>query len=368
MRNALLLVTFALIFGVFSALIGQTARVGAMGAPTDNTTVPNVPTSDQSQDEIKPPVEYVLLGPTSQSENTPPNFIAGFIAASEQEEFTVTANENWYLDVDINTPGWIYIYEYFPAGQDFQGQWIAYKWQLLQSGLWRLGPFTPRNNEPEGQHIYRIWFYSDGQWAAGDPDTPQNNLVYWTYSKGKLAEPAVEPLPPPSPIAPVEEAEFPSKVYEFITQPVVLVLGTTLLVAIVGLSLLMIYVRRRRSQYTASSPGEAEPEALSAALPSVAARAKIVLPNGIDIQLAGNRRVIGRGNLARALSLDDLGLISRRHFEVKLDDEQFYVEDLGSANGTHLNGKDISGQGPVRLDDDDVIEPAGAVHLKFHLL
>jgi hypothetical protein len=368
MRNTLLFLTFALIFGALAALSVQTAHVGAMGAPTDNTTIPNVPAGDQSQDEIKPPVEYVLLGPTSQSENTPPNFIAGFVAALEQEEFRVTADENWYLDVDINTPGWIYIYEYFPVGGDFQGQWIAYKWQLLESGLWRLGPFTPTNNEPEGQHIYRIWFYSDGQWAAGDPDTPQNNLVYWTYSKGKLAEPAAEPVPPPSPIAPAEETSFPAKVYKFITQPVVLVLGACLLVVIVGLSLLTIYVRRRRSQDRVSSPGEAEPEELSAALPSVTAMAKIVLPNGIDIHLAGKGRVIGRGDLARALNLDDLGLISRRHFEVKLDDEQFYIEDLGSANGTHLNGKDISGQGPVSLDDDDIIEPAGAVHLKFHLL
>ena len=367
MRNALLLLTFALIFGVLSALMGQTAQVGALGAPTDNTTIPNVPAGDQSQDEIKPPVEYVLLGPTSQSKNTPPNFIAGFAAASEQEEFTVTANENWYLDVDINTPGWIYIYEYFPVGGDFQGQWIAYKWQLLESGLWRLGPFTPTNNEPEGQHIYRIWFYSDGQWATGDPDTPQNNLVYWTYSKGKLAEPAAEPVPPPSPIAPAEETSFPAKVYKFITQPVVLVLGASLVV-IVGLSLLMIYVVRRRSQYRVSLRNEAEPEELSAALSPVITRAKIMLPNGIDIHLAGKGRVIGRGDLARALSLDALGLISRRHFEVKLDGEQFYVEDLGSANGTNLNDKDISGQGPVSLDDDDIIEPAGAIHLKFHLL
>jgi hypothetical protein len=360
MRKALLLLTFTLIFGVFSALSVQTAYVGALGAPTDNTTIPNVPAGDQSQVEIKPPVEYVLVGPTSQSENTTPNFIAGFVAASGQEEFTVTADENWYLDVDINMPGWIDIYEYFPAGGDFQGQWLAYKWQLLESGLWRLGPFTATNSEPEGQHIYRIGFYSDGQWAAGNPDTPQNNLVYWTYSKGKPAE----PVPPPSPIAPAKEASFPATVFGIITRPV---LGACLLVVILGLALLPIYIRRRRSQDSVSSPGKAETEELIAALPS-AARAKIALPNGIDIQLSGKSRVIGRGDLARALCLDDLGLISRRHFEVKLDDEQFYIEDLGSSNGTHLNGKDISGQGPVSLDDGDIIEPAGAVHLKFHLL
>jgi hypothetical protein len=353
MRKALLLLIFTLIFGVFSALSLQTASVGALGAPTDNTTVPNVPAGDQSQAEIKPPVEYVLVGPTSQSENTTPNFIAGFVAAPGQEEFNVTADENWYLDVDVNMPGWLYIYEYFPPDGDFQGQWLAYKWQLLESGLWRLGPFTPTNNEPEGQHIYRLRFYSDGQWAAGDPDNPQSNLVYWTYSKGKPAEPAAGPVPPPSP-------------YEFITRSMVLVLGASLVV-IVGLALLMIYVVRRRGQHSVPSPGEAEPEELIAALPS-AARAKIALPNGIDIQLTGKGRVIGRADLARALSLDDLGLISRRHFEVKSDGEQFYIEDLGSSNGTHLNGKDISGQGPVSLDDGDIIEPAGAVHLKFHLL
>jgi hypothetical protein len=365
MRNTLLFLTFALIFGALAVLFGQTAHVGAMGAPTDNTTIPNVPAGDQSQAEIKPPVEYVLLGPTSQSENTTPNFIAGFIAASEQEKFTVTANENWYLDLDIDTPGWIYIYEYFPAGQDSQGQWIAYKWQLLQSGLWRLGPFTPPNNAPEGQHIYRIWFYSDGQWAAGDPDNPQANLVYWTYSKGEPAE----QISPPSPTAPVKEVNFFDKAYEFITQPLVLALGISLLVILVGAGLYLsrIYTRRGRNQSTVSSPDEVEPEELSAALPSVTARAKIVLPNGTEIQLDGNR-VIGRGDLARALSLDDLVLISRRHFEVKSDDEQFYVEDLGSANSTHLNGEDISGKGPVSLNNDDIIEPAGAISLKFHLL
>jgi len=247
MRKALPLLILALIFGVFSALSLQTAYVGALGAPTDNTTVPNVPAGDQSQVEIKPPVEYVLLGPTSQSDNTTPNFIAGFVAAQGQKESTVTADENWYLDLDINMPGWIYIYEYFPPAGDVQGQWIAYKWQLMESGLWRLGPFTPMNNEPEGQHIYRIWFYSDGQWAAEN----QNNLVYWTYLKGNPAE----PVPPTSPVAPAKEAGFPAILLGILTRPVV---GASLLVVILALALLPVYLRRRRSQYAASSPGEIE--------------------------------------------------------------------------------------------------------------
>jgi hypothetical protein len=370
MRGTLLLPAIAFVFIALAMLVGQAAGAGAIGAPTDNSTLLNVPTSDQSQDEIKPPVNYALEAPTSQFKSTPPSFIPSFIGASEEGKFKITANENWYLDVDINTPGWLYIYEYFPEGGDFQGRWIAYKWQLLQSGLWRLGPFTPGNNEPEGQHIYRIWFYSDGQWAAEDPNLPRNNLVYWTYSKGQPSEQPAEqissqPLPAPS-----KEDNFSDNAHEFVTQPVVLVLGPLLMVVIIVLGLYMYrrYARWGRSQDAIPLPAEVESERLPAELSSTAVGAKIALPNGVEIQLAGNSRVIGRGDLARALGIDELGLISRRHFEVKYEEEQFYIEDLGSANGTRLNGEDISGKGPVSLYNDDVIEPAGVIRLKFYLI
>ena len=366
MRNTLLFLILALIFSA-AMLPGQTAGVGAIGAPTDNMTMPNIPTTDEAGDEIKPPVNYVLLGPSSQPESLPPSFVADFIGKSEEGEFKITADENWYLDVDINTPGWLYICEYLPAGDVFQGEWIAYKWQLLESGIWRLGPFTPGDNEPEGQHIYKIWFYSDGQWAAENLDAPQNSLIYWTYSKGKPAEQPAAQIPTQPPPTPSKDATPGDKAHEFITRPVVLVLGSLLLIVIVagGLYIYWRYYRRRTGQ-AKESDIEAETEAPSAALPS-AASAKIALPNGIEIQLAGNSTVVGRGDLARALSLDDLGLISRRHFEIKSEDEQFYIKDMGSANGTILNGEDISGKGPVNLNDDDVIEPAGTIRLKFYI-
>lgn len=367
MRDKLLFLVIALLFCAFTALLSQTAGVGAMGAPTDNTTILNVPTADQTQDEIKPLVNCVLLGPTSQSKTTPPNVILGFIGASEQDKFKITANETWHLDIDINAPGWLYIYEYFPVGENFQGKWIAYKWQLLQSGIWKLGPFTPANNEPEGQHIYRVWFYGDGQWAGEDSNATQNNLVYWTYSKGKPAGWSAEQTPQQPPIAPVKEATFLDRLYSFITKPVVLVLGPLILVVILGLYMYRRYSRWGLSEDTVSLPDDAEPECPSAVLPSAVANAKISLPNGVEIQLAGNSRIIGRGDVARALGLDELGLISRRHFEVKSEKEQFHIEDLGSANGTRLNGADISGKGPVRLNDNDVIELAGAIRLKFYI-
>jgi hypothetical protein len=369
MRGTLLLLTFILIFGAAAMLPGYTVDVGAIGAPTDNVTMPAIPTADETKNELAPPVNHVLLGPSSQPEEPPPSFIPGFIGPSEKDKFKVTADENWYLDVDINMPGWLYIYEYFLAGEDLQGRWIAYKWQLPESGIWRLGPFTAGNSEPEGEHVYRIWFYGDDRWAAVDPDAPQNSLVYWTYSRGQPAEQPAAQIPPQPMPTPTKEAAPGEKANGFITQPMVLVLGSLLFILIVagGLYVYWRYARRGRNQ-DIETVNEVEAQEPSEASTPGTASARIALPNGLEIQLDGSSRIIGRGDLARALSLDELGLISRRHFEVKSEDEQFYIEDLGSANGTRLNGEDISGKGPVSLNDDDVIEPAGAIQLKFLLL
>lgn len=367
MRSKLLFLAIALIFGVFAMLPCRTTGVGAIGASTNNTTMPNFPISDQSQNEIKPQVKYTLLGPSLQSKTTSPGVILGFIGPNEQDKFKIAANETWYLGIDINTPGWLYIYEYFPAGNTLQGKWIAYKWQLLQSGLWKLGPFTPDKDEPEGQHTYRVWFYSDGQWAEEGSADSQNNLVYWTYSKNQPAGSAVQqaPLQPP---APVKEAKFLDQLQGFITQPVVLVPGILLLVVVLGFYIYRKYIRWGGGENTLALPADVETEGKADVLSSAIASAKILLPNGMEMQLAGNSRVIGRGDLARSLGLDELGLISRQHFEVKSENEQFYIEDLGSANGTRLNGTDIGGKGPISLNNDDLIEPAGAIRLKFYII
>jgi len=356
MKNKLALLALVLTFSTMAVLILPAAPVAALGAPSDNTTIPNSPAGEQPQNEIKPPVEYVLLRATSQTETTPPGIIIAFTPASGNNEPVVTGDEHWYLDLDVNAPGWAYIYEYFPQDQAQPGQWLAYKWQLPESGLWRLGPFAPTDNEAEGQHAYRVWFYSGDQWAGSDQTSP-NNLIYWTYTKNKPAE----SLSPP--VTPVEEPGFVSRLKEFFTRP--MVLGACLLAVVIGLALVLFFLWRRRSRLSVE-------EEISASFPDnlllVPARARISLPDGNSIRLCGEEQVIGRADLSRALSLDELTLISRKHFQVKADGEHFYIEDLGSANGTTLNHKDISHQGPVKLADGDLIEPAGTVSLKFHLL
>jgi len=71
-------------------------------------------------------------------------------------------------------------------------------------------------------------------------------------------------------------------------------------------------------------------------------------------------RVFGRSDFAwHPLA----GYISRRHFAVKKVEGSYYVVDLGSTNGTFVNGVDIRGRGLYPLRRGDVINVAGVVEL-----
>jgi hypothetical protein len=79
-----------------------------------------------------------------------------------------------------------------------------------------------------------------------------------------------------------------------------------------------------------------------------------------DVALRGDRLVIGR--LADCdICLSDANA-SRRHAEIVRVDDDWYVVDLGSTNGTSVNGQRIE---RVRLDDGDTIE-IGATRLTYH--
>lgn len=70
---------------------------------------------------------------------------------------------------------------------------------------------------------------------------------------------------------------------------------------------------------------------------------------GLEVALDRERIVIGRGRKA------DLALaeatISRAHAVIGYDEDGFYVEDLGSTNGTLVNGARIERQ-PLKTDDE----------------
>ena len=71
---------------------------------------------------------------------------------------------------------------------------------------------------------------------------------------------------------------------------------------------------------------------------------------GTRHELTTGRNVIGRGTEAD-IRLPDTG-VSRKHVDVVLDGGTAYAEDLGSTNGTLVNGRRISRQA---LSDGDVI-------------
>lgn len=77
---------------------------------------------------------------------------------------------------------------------------------------------------------------------------------------------------------------------------------------------------------------------------------------------AGKVCAIGRGP-ANTIALSDAATISLRHASVHSVDEQFYLTDLNSRNGTMLNGRPVTA--PAPLKDGDVIK-VGACELIFH--
>ena len=72
---------------------------------------------------------------------------------------------------------------------------------------------------------------------------------------------------------------------------------------------------------------------------------------GLEVAIDRDRLVIGRGRKA------DLALaeatISRAHAAIGFDGRLFYVEDLGSTNGTLVNGARVTKQA---LKSDDEIQ------------
>lgn len=84
--------------------------------------------------------------------------------------------------------------------------------------------------------------------------------------------------------------------------------------------------------------------------------------NGARHSIRSARTVIGRGSEAD-ITVDDNG-ISRRHVEILWDGKRAQVNDLGSTNGSRLDGKVL---GQALLEPDSVIE-IGRTRIVFRVL
>ncbi len=100
-----------------------------------------------------------------------------------------------------------------------------------------------------------------------------------------------------------------------------------------GLALFVAIVRDRR--------GPPPPPALDAAIPS---GIELVVDDGTSIatRRLGRRVLVGRAPTAD-VRIDDPA-VSRLHARIEMRDDGVYVEDLGSRNGTTVNGVLSEGQ------------------------
>jgi len=99
--------------------------------------------------------------------------------------------------------------------------------------------------------------------------------------------------------------------------------------------------------------------------PAQANIAKLVLPDNSEITIRETEKTIGRLDFERVVSPEELKFISRQHIVIKTDGGRYYAEDLGSSNGTTVNGIVITSRSKWGLDDGDTINLADRIALQF---
>jgi hypothetical protein len=91
----------------------------------------------------------------------------------------------------------------------------------------------------------------------------------------------------------------------------------------------------------------------------------LIMPDGNQIILGGNNRLMGRKDFEDYMPFEDKTYISRHHIDIWQEDGKYYIEDRSSTNGTKVNGMEIRGAGRYGLFDGDVIELATKLSIIF---
>ena len=94
---------------------------------------------------------------------------------------------------------------------------------------------------------------------------------------------------------------------------------------------------------------------------SPAGRGRLVFPDGEELRLNSRALTVGRGS-QNDIPLDDDDFASARHARIEPRRDGVWVHDLGSTNGTYVNGSRLSK--PHRLAPGDVVR-VGSTDLRF---
>jgi DNA-binding winged helix-turn-helix (wHTH) protein len=119
---------------------------------------------------------------------------------------------------------------------------------------------------------------------------------------------------------------------------------------------------RTVSRYGYAFHGDARP-ASAADIPGSAAPGPRLISGSREWPLAVGSTIVGRDR-GCAVRIDS-GTISRRHARIVVTGDVTTVEDLGSKNGTQVNGKAVTS--PVILKDNDVIQ-AGSIMMTYRIM
>jgi len=101
---------------------------------------------------------------------------------------------------------------------------------------------------------------------------------------------------------------------------------------------------------------------------SIALRLAVELPDGNRTSLVITKSMLKSGAvLGRAGSADlaiNGGKISRQHAKIYQEDRKLMVKDMGSTNGTKLNGKPLRPHQPTQINSSSRLE-LGSVKIKL---
>lgn len=91
---------------------------------------------------------------------------------------------------------------------------------------------------------------------------------------------------------------------------------------------------------------------------------QIILPDGADISQELTEDVVTIGRVAdNTIEIDDAS-VSSHHAQLSLQGNDYILKDLGSTNGTRLNGKNIAPEEEHRLQDGDHVR-FGSIEVSY---
>jgi hypothetical protein len=94
--------------------------------------------------------------------------------------------------------------------------------------------------------------------------------------------------------------------------------------------------------------------------------AKFVLRDKHEFLIKEYERIFGREDFLGTALTDDLIFIGKEHFKITKMDDGFYIEDLGTKNGTMINGEEIKDLGKRKLENEDEILVAKTLNIKYY--